>query len=388
MTPRMSRLVGDQETKSIVTSYIGELNFLDNQDAFDKIFGKNPMIVGTKPASDNNVSCMSCVRQYADNCLLDVFLDICRQDYVGRVDTNARKKLVHEICKSISDLLQIRKGPGGRNDEITPDALYAAYIGVIAGLSEDTSLWSITLCSSFFSALSPNLRDKIEEEDTFRMQAISGMSSRTKQLEGLRIVRLAAVKAYNKLNDKRDRMRRMMSELGKMRHGTHHQLEAGDRHTVDMRSPSPFSPPPPPYTSYQRGGETHYQSQSLAEQTLSQYSNGNRSDTERGTFVILTRKGQNGRDYPYNPANPSYLSKFPLGFRGCFKCGATDHWNRNSCPMGKSTEKELVNIFMHELVILKPKFCAQREVFQKGGMHNLQQNNQELNHYGYDALGK
>ena len=86
---------------------------------------------------------------------------------------------MHEICKSISDLLKIRKGSGGRNEELTLDALYAAYIGVITGLPEDASLWSITLCSSFFSALSPNLRDKMEEEDTFRMSAISGMSSKT-----------------------------------------------------------------------------------------------------------------------------------------------------------------------------------------------------------------
>ena len=185
----MSRLVGNLATKSVVTSYFGELIFLDSQDAFNEVFGNNPTIVGTKPASDNKLSCMGPVRQYADSCLLDVFLDVCHQDYVGRADTNTRKKLMHEICKNITDLRQIRKGTGGRSDELTPDALYTAYIEVIAGLPEDASLWSITLCSSFFSALPPSLRDKMEEEDTFRMPAISRMCSKTKQIEGLRTVR-------------------------------------------------------------------------------------------------------------------------------------------------------------------------------------------------------
>ena len=57
---------------------------------------------------------MSRVRDYADGCLLDVFLEVCREDYVGRVDKNARKKLVHPICKNISEIKQVRKRTGGK----------------------------------------------------------------------------------------------------------------------------------------------------------------------------------------------------------------------------------------------------------------------------------
>ena len=46
----------------------------------------------------------------------------------------------------------------------TPDELYAKYIGIIGSLPNDASLWSITLCSLFFSALTTNLRDKMEEQ--------------------------------------------------------------------------------------------------------------------------------------------------------------------------------------------------------------------------------
>ena len=109
----MSRLVGSQTIKGIVTSYFGDMDILDDQMAFDKGFDKCPTIVGTRPASGNNVSCMSRVRNYADGCLLDVFLEVYREDYVGRADTNARKKVVLAIYKTISEITQARKGPWG-----------------------------------------------------------------------------------------------------------------------------------------------------------------------------------------------------------------------------------------------------------------------------------
>ena len=147
---------------------------------------------------------------------------------------------MHAICKNIADLLQVKKGPGGKVEESTPDALYASYIGVVAGLPEDASLWLLTLSSSFFSALSPSLRDKMEEEETFRMPSISGMGSKTKQLEGLRTVRSAAVIAYKKFNKERERMSKLMSELGRKRHGGHHQLKVGDRYNLDSRTSHRF----------------------------------------------------------------------------------------------------------------------------------------------------
>lgn len=41
----------------------------------------------------------------------------------------------------------------------------------------------------------------MEEEDTFRMLILGGMSTKTKQLEWVRMVRSAATTAYKKFND-------------------------------------------------------------------------------------------------------------------------------------------------------------------------------------------
>lgn len=89
---------------------------------------------------------------------------------------------------------------------MTPDALYAVFIGIIAGLSEGASLWSVHICSSFFSVLSTKLRDNMEKGETFCMPALGGMGTKTLQLEGHRTVRSAVVTAFKKLNDEEERL--------------------------------------------------------------------------------------------------------------------------------------------------------------------------------------
>jgi len=54
------------------------------------------------------------------------------------------------------------------------------------------------------------------------MPAISEKSSKTKQLEGFKTVRSAAMIAYRKLNDEQNRIRRKMSDFDKDKHGNHH----------------------------------------------------------------------------------------------------------------------------------------------------------------------
>jgi len=77
----------------------------------------------------------------------------------------------------------------------TPEKLYAKYIGIIAGLSNDSSLWSITLCFYFFSALTTTLKDKMEEKYCI-MTPLNNMTAKILQIQGLRIVRTAAVTSF------------------------------------------------------------------------------------------------------------------------------------------------------------------------------------------------
>ena len=60
------------------------------------------------------------------------------------------------------------------------------------------------------------------------------------------------------------------------------------------------------------------------------------------TKVQLRYKQKNrtkGLDLLYD-TEYDYTSRFPIGFRGCFVCGATYHFRTNDCPFGiNNTEK-------------------------------------------------
>ena len=83
------------------------------------------------------------------------------------------------------------------------------------------------------------------------MPALGGMYTKTKHLEGLRTVRLTVVIDFKKLKNEEEIMRWLLSQFSKARHGSHHQLESGNRRNTDTGVPPP---------SYQRGGEIHYNS--------------------------------------------------------------------------------------------------------------------------------
>ena len=59
-----------------------------------------------------------------------------------------------------------------------------------------------------------------------------------------------------------------------------------------------------------------------------------------------------GLDHPYD-IEYDYDSQFPIGFRGCFICGATDHFGTNKCPVGINS-KEKKRAFLKELWSHKP----------------------------------
>ena len=112
----------------------------------------------------------------------------------------------------------------------------------------------------------------------------------------------------------------------------------------------------------QRHGDLYYNSQSVAEATLQQYGGGGQNNANRNAGMP-TRAGPDGRQYPFNPDDPLYLSKFEVGFRGCFKCGAPDHNRREQCPLRNEPSYEKLQIFYKELKIHKPAFRHRSNTF-------------------------
>ena len=88
--------------------------------------------------------------------MFDVFLHLCREDYVGLDNGTLTSKTVHETCKHISKLcMDHRPRPGNRIIQIqdTADELYKKFIGVVTGLPEDATGWPLSIWNTYFSAL-------------------------------------------------------------------------------------------------------------------------------------------------------------------------------------------------------------------------------------------
>jgi len=136
ISPKMSRLFGSPNSESTVVSFFGDIDFLDNQSTFDEVFGKDPVLFNVHLTSGGVAACLKKVRTYADKLMLDIFLDIFRDNYVVGEDKVSKSKLVHEICKELELLSQFDKS---RNTEVTPGELFAKFLSIIASLPGDTT---------------------------------------------------------------------------------------------------------------------------------------------------------------------------------------------------------------------------------------------------------
>ena len=106
ITPKTSRLFGSNSSSGTITSYFGTITFLDDQKEFDDVFGKNSIILGKNPFTESSSDCLMKVCLYADKCMLDVFLQICKDYYVGVMMLNPEE---NRFTKSVSQLQNFGK---------------------------------------------------------------------------------------------------------------------------------------------------------------------------------------------------------------------------------------------------------------------------------------
>ena len=86
------------------------------------------------------------------------------------------------------------------------------------------------------------------------------------------------------------------------------------------------------------------QEPSLAEGVLSKY---------KGTPDVPTQRDPvTGIEYPFD-AEYNFVSRFAVGFNGCFICGATNHFSRTDCPKGIRNKEER-RLFFNEMWAHKP----------------------------------
>ena len=224
LSPKMKKLIQrDQSVSgsgSLQYSFYGSLGFVDNQDIFDNIFGIQPTILQITRLSHINsnlgadsISCTSPainkLHEYIDKCHLDIFVSVCRDDYVGLSDPASTQQATQEICKNFSVLKQVSQ-QRGRRIVLHPAQLFDEFLTLIPSLPDNASAWSITLCHCFYDGLTLDLEEKMEDDD-FILPDITTLVTKQDQLRALQIVKESALSSYLKLEAEKKRFTQMMS---------------------------------------------------------------------------------------------------------------------------------------------------------------------------------
>ena len=108
LAPKMTTFLG-KNVSNLITSYFGPLNFLDDQSSFDSIFGTNPPLLHINNASslqagepiENSLVIPRRLHSFFQDCKYDVFVCICRDDYVGSNFIPDNSHAIQAICSKI-----------------------------------------------------------------------------------------------------------------------------------------------------------------------------------------------------------------------------------------------------------------------------------------------
>lgn len=307
--------------------------------AFDNVFGAAPNILCSLPLKDASVL-RDDIADFVDNCKFDISMASCRSYYVGVMNTESDIQATHAACKSICEL-RMEERVNGRIVVLNPDALFSKFMEITPQLPDDASKWSTQLCSAYFNALTPELRVRMEN-DSFVMPALNQLNTKKDQIDALQIVRDKTSTAFKKLKDETDLISSIIarSSNGQARR-TGNQLV--------MEDGTQPATPTVPRNDANASRILAYDQKSPAEETMQKYS------SRTPNPANLPVKDIGGVLYPYRLDNPSVISKYPLGFRGCFKCGAeTAHADGfNACPKARGDQTAKM-AFFKELWIHKP----------------------------------
>ena len=78
------------------------------------------------------------LESFVDACQLDIFISICRMDYVGN-DTANTTFYIQEVCNEMSQLRQVKKDGKGRTFMDNPEDFYQKYLNHSVSLPDNAT---------------------------------------------------------------------------------------------------------------------------------------------------------------------------------------------------------------------------------------------------------
>ena len=382
-SPKMTKLLNSKNS-NVIYSYHGPLDFADDQASFNSIFGANPqMTIPTVHRKHNASQLMESqspefqkkLQKFIDACIFDIFVDLCKMDYVGSDYIKDDIKAVQAIEKRIKSLkMQFLSHKSNTFITVHPNDLYTKYLNLIPCLPKNPAKWNIILCTTFYNALTEDLKEKMTEIG-FRMPGLTSLNSKSSHLSALRSVKETAADCHRHIQNEEHRLKQL---IAKSTNNTHPQTN-GRVHFYDHNQhqyQQPVMDNPHNQTQQQQSVPVYFHQQSSAsraEETIQRYHPQPPNPNDSKKAPLPTVRKSDGLEYPYRLDEPSVISDFPIGFRGCYACGGQHSYQQ--CPV--KGQSGVGHKFWRNLWIHKPHL-KNRPNSQRSQPNTTAENN----HYG------
>jgi len=212
LSPKMARLLASSGNPGTHPTYLGSLNFLDDQETFDSVFPLPTPLEENGNPSDHKVAA-SVANRLADflgSCKLSLFAHVLRTNYVGS-NTVSNPETIRQISDRLS-WLSIVYQARGQTHTCRVDDLFKKYLSEVPILPNDTRLWGFTLPNYFWSALPEEMQCRITANKLYTQPDMSTLVTKTSQLNELRKLREAAVQAAKEIANHDTKLNKLIAE--------------------------------------------------------------------------------------------------------------------------------------------------------------------------------
>jgi hypothetical protein len=304
-------------------------------------------------------------------CQFHCLIQLLRQDYVGG---STDKTSDIDSVVDILDRMVMNDNPNPYvpfADRVT--TLFNDFMTVVDLLPPEANEWGLNLVQLFFFKLLKEIRDEMRDKPdlamNYKVPTFSLLTTKAEQVGALRSLRSAAVSASVALDKRATELQKQASAFFKREHFVTTPSKKALTSTtiaIDGKKAVAFTTPPmldTPDTSHSQHHSTKL-FVSPAETTIQQ--NQPRGPNRGpGITIPLTYGVRDGETRPMNPFN-GYVSLHPEGFRGCYACGATDHFKSSDCALDTRTDATVRTRFFNELYAHKPHLRPKETTIQTG----------------------
>lgn len=316
-TPKLLRALQHHETNqnSVGATYLGPLDFLENQQTFTSIWPYPTPVHVHLPTQGGIVDASVKLRALCDKYYVRLFNSIFRLDYVGSTE-NLDARTIEAIGTKLRRLTMVYTVKG-ETKYATPDSIYQRYVDELPMLPEDAETWGFNLVNMFWTSITETLKETLLERG-YQQPPYKSMTTKQSQKEALATLRAEVVKHFAAQQRQESSMVATMRMLlnNKSSNLSKTLMQAIDDDANDTTPALPVS--------------SYYQSP--AEQTIRRELGKQHGKLADSDNPICSETG--------------YVSLYPAGFRGCYGCGSANGHQFKDCP--RKNDKATIALFHKE----------------------------------------